>query len=254
MMKRKRSYNFEQSENNLLIDLCLDHKDVIENTETSDVAVLRQQSETWIKIMNIFNERSGKHPRTVEALQTKHEDNKEYYKQYAEHEQKLLAIFNNSSLEPVVDSDMQFKQLVVETTHDENEHSDISEITPKALVNSFMDNKDNTTETDEESSNPENVSSNKPGKSCNVPEQNGDGQARLSDLADRKSELVALQIEIMKQELQSKENDEKRKRELHKYDLLLVQQRIENEKNDARRRSELHGFQLEKEKLELLLF
>ena len=57
--KRKRSSNFSKFEGEVLVDLAMKYKHIIENKRTDGVTI-KKKSETWMKIQNEFNSVGGK--------------------------------------------------------------------------------------------------------------------------------------------------------------------------------------------------
>lgn len=57
--KRKRSANFSQFENDILIDIITKYKQVIENKKTDGISI-KEKDETWKKVEADFNSIAGK--------------------------------------------------------------------------------------------------------------------------------------------------------------------------------------------------
>ncbi|XP_067014271.2 myb/SANT-like DNA-binding domain-containing protein 3 isoform X3 [Anabrus simplex] len=71
--KRKRSSNFSDFETNIVAELMVRHKDVIENKKTDGVTV-KQKDKTWKKVAEEFNSISGVSYRSARNLKTCYEN------------------------------------------------------------------------------------------------------------------------------------------------------------------------------------
>lgn len=72
MEKEKRAANFTQSEVDLLIDIVLKFKHIIENKQT-DATTWKDKNQAWEKITEEFNASSGNYPRSLKTLRAKYD-------------------------------------------------------------------------------------------------------------------------------------------------------------------------------------
>lgn len=63
----KRGKNFTEVEKQLLIDICLSYKHIVENKRTDNSSV-KQKLEAWEKIRDVYNASSETGPRTIKQL------------------------------------------------------------------------------------------------------------------------------------------------------------------------------------------
>lgn len=69
----KRSANFTKSEVNILVDLVLRRKNVIENKRT-DATTWKDKDTAWEEITSQFNAQSGNFPRNAKSIRAKYEN------------------------------------------------------------------------------------------------------------------------------------------------------------------------------------
>lgn len=72
-LKRKRNVNFNKNEEELLIELFVKYKQIIENKKT-DLVMWKEKELCWVKITEEFNSVSVLVPRTVAQLQLKYKN------------------------------------------------------------------------------------------------------------------------------------------------------------------------------------
>jgi len=72
MEKEKRGANFTKTEIDLLIDIMLKYKHIIENKRT-DATTWKDKNEAWEKISSEFNAASGNFPRSTKTIRSKYD-------------------------------------------------------------------------------------------------------------------------------------------------------------------------------------
>ncbi|XP_032682288.1 myb/SANT-like DNA-binding domain-containing protein 3 isoform X2 [Odontomachus brunneus] len=72
MDKEKRGANFTKTEIDLLIDVTLKYKHIVENKKT-DATTWKDKNEAWEKISNEFNAASGNFPRSIKTIRSKYD-------------------------------------------------------------------------------------------------------------------------------------------------------------------------------------
>ena len=70
--KEKRGTNFTKTEIDLLIDITLKYKSIVENKRTY-AAMWKDKNEAWMKISKKFNAASGNFPRSVKTIRAKYD-------------------------------------------------------------------------------------------------------------------------------------------------------------------------------------
>jgi hypothetical protein len=229
--KRERSFNFTSLEVRILINVIV-HKYlyVIENKRT-DAVTWQEKRKAWDRITREFNSQSSLNNRTTKMLRVKYESlkrslrKKERYKKtggdeadctpYTEEEEKLLKVLSLSITDLPSRSDCDdnthpdnhcmegFKDTETPTSEHHTEDNDVRGTTPEPAPNWNTRLK----------------------KSINSKLLTHKQKRSEAQLADRRQELIALQIKLAERELQLKEAEIKfitDKNERHK---------IEHEKN-----------------------
>lgn len=72
MDKEKRAANFTRTETDLLIDITLKYKNIIENKRTN-ATTWKDKIEAWEQICKEFNAASGNFPRSMKTIRSKYE-------------------------------------------------------------------------------------------------------------------------------------------------------------------------------------
>lgn len=72
MEKVQRGANFTKTEIDLLIDIALKYKHIIENKKT-DATTWKDKNDAWEKICNEFNAASGNFPRSTKTIRAKYD-------------------------------------------------------------------------------------------------------------------------------------------------------------------------------------
>ncbi|XP_069684686.1 myb/SANT-like DNA-binding domain-containing protein 3 [Periplaneta americana] len=113
--KRKRSANFSQFENDILIDIITKYKQVIENKKTDGISI-KEKDETWKKVEADFNSIAGVTLRNHENLKTYYENVKrKTRKMYAEEKVQLYKT-GGGSFKPSSSGSMEKVMALIEPT------------------------------------------------------------------------------------------------------------------------------------------